>query len=207
MSAMAENVMRSFYRRAKGDATRLPWHREAPGRLLVAAAGSRGEQGRALDVGCGAGVFSVWLSQRGLQVTAIDMFPEAIEMARSHAAKARVAIELVTTDLFAFAPAEPYDLVFDSGCMHSLVGGDVDAYKRQVLAWLKPGGDFVLEHWGKRHALDWRPIGPRRRSQATIERIFSPELQLRESDVTDFRAPLPFGPTVRGIGYWFRRVG
>jgi hypothetical protein len=23
--------------------------------------------------------------------------------------------------------------------------------------------------------------------------------------VNDFSAPIPFGPTVRGIGYWFRR--
>jgi hypothetical protein len=74
------------------------------------------------------------------------------------------------------------------------------------LRWLAPDGDYVLEHWGKKHVLDWRPIGPRRRSQATIERIFAPELNLLETEVTDFAAPLPFGPTVRGIGYWFRRV-
>jgi hypothetical protein len=39
----------------------------------------------------------------------------------------------------------------------------------------------------------------------TIERMFAPELQLIETDVRDFAAPLPFGPTVRGVGYWFRR--
>lgn len=207
MSAIAENVMRKFYRRAEGDARRLPWHRDEPGRLLAAAVAASETRGRALDVGCGAGVFSVWLAERGLQVAGIDLFSEAIEMARSHAEKSRVAVELATVDLFAFAPAETFDLVYDSGCLHSLVGGDVDAYKRKLLGWLKPGGDFVLEHWGKRHAFDWRPIGPRRRSLATIERIFAPELRLRESDVTDFAAPLPFGPTVRGIGYWFRRIG
>lgn len=205
MSAIAENVMRKFYRRAAGDARRLPWHRDEPGRLLAAAVAGREARGRALDVGCGAGVHSVWLAERGLQVTGIDLFSEAIDMARSHAEKSRVPVELVTGDLFTFAPATAFDLVYDSGCLHSLVGGNVDAYKRQLLGWLKPGGDFVLEHWGKRHALDWRPIGPRRRSLATIERIFAPELRLRESDVTDFAAPLPFGPTVRGIGYWFRR--
>ena len=207
MSAIAANVMRNFYRRAAGDAQRLPWHRDEPGRLLASAVAARDARGRALDVGCGAGVLSVWLAQQGLRVTGIDLFPEAIAMARSHAEKAGAEIELVTGDLFAFTPSERFDLVYDSGCMHSLVGGDVDAYKRRLLAWLHRGGDFVLEHWGKRHALDWRPIGPRRRSQATIERIFAPEFQLRESEVTDFAAPLPFGPTVRGIGYWFRRVG
>lgn len=96
--------------------------------------------------------------------------------------------------------------MLDSGCLHSLVGGDVQAYKRQLLVWLAPGGDYVLGHWGKRHALDWRPMGPRRRSASEIERRFAPELGLRDSEVTDFPVPLPFGPVVRGIGYWFRRV-
>ena len=114
---------------------------------------------------------------------------------------------LSPTDLFAFAPDRPFDVVvvFDSGCLHSLLGGDRDAYKTQLLKWLAPGGDYVLGHWGKRHALDWRPIGPKRRSQTSIERLFAPELELVEADHTDFDAPFPFGPTVRGIGCWFHR--
>jgi hypothetical protein len=104
-------------------------------------------------------------------------------------------------------PARPFELVFDSGCLHSLVGGSPAAYRAKLLEWLAPGGQFVLEHWGKRHALDWRPIGPRRRSQATIEKLFAPELKLLETEVTDFAAPLPFGPTVRGIGYRFECCG
>jgi hypothetical protein len=97
------------------------------------------------------------------------------------------------------------DLVYDSGCLHSLVGGNVALYKKRLLGWLGPGGAYVLEHWGKRHFLDWRPIGPRRRAQSTIQGIFAPELELLDSEVTDFAAPLPFGPTVRGVGYGFRR--
>jgi hypothetical protein len=46
------------------------------------------------------------------------------------------------------------DLVYDSGCLHSLVGGNVALYKTRLLGWLGPGGAYVLEHWGKRHFLD-----------------------------------------------------
>ena len=56
---------------------------------------------------------------------------------------------------------------------------------------------------GKRHALRLAPMDLSRRSQSTIERMFAPELELIETDVTDFAAPLPFGSTVRGIGYGF----
>jgi SAM-dependent methyltransferase len=205
MSAMAKLVMGKFYRNAAGAPERLPWHREEPSAVLSAAAQARVARGRALDVGCGAGVFSVWLAQRGFQVTGIDLFPEALAMARQRAGRCGVEVEWVCADLFDYAPEQRFGLVFDSGCLHSLVGGNLAAYKRQLLRWLEPGGDFVLEHWGKRHALDWRPIGPRRRSQATIERLFAPELKLKQSDVTDFETPLPFGPVVRGVGYWLQR--
>ena len=59
--------------------------------------------------------------------------------------------------------------------------------------WLAPRGTFVLEHWGKRHLLDCRPGGPRRRSSAAIQRLFSPELRLDDAEATDFAAPLPSG--------------
>lgn len=206
MGSMAKIVMSKFYRQADGHPERLPWYREEPGENLVAAVSAREGQGRALDVGCGAGVFSVWLAKHGLRVTGLDLMPEAIAMARAQAEGAEVPVELVCGDLFDYDPEQPFDVVFDSGCLHSLVGGNVAAYRRQLLRWLAPGGDFVLDHWGKRHALDWRPIGPRRRSQGTIEKLFAPELRLVRTEVVDFEAPLPFGPKVRGIGYWFQRT-
>src|SRR5438034_6711 len=78
-------------------------------------------------------------------------------------------------------------------------------YRRQLLAWTKPGADFVLHHWGKRHALDWRPMGPRRRTSERIERLFAPEFELVSKESGDMPVPLPIGPCVRGASYWFRR--
>jgi SAM-dependent methyltransferase len=206
--SLARMVMRRFYRQAAGDPKRLPWHRDHPGQVLTSAVSAHEGRGRALDVGCGAGVFSLWLAERGMQVTGIDLIPEAIAMGRAQRARASnrlPSLELMVADLFTYQPDRPFDLVLDSGCLHSLVGGDLASYRRQLLRWLAPGGHYVLEHWGKRHALDWRPIGPRRRSPAAIQRLFAPELTLVESDVTDFAAPFPFGPTVRGVGYRFQR--
>ena len=204
--SMAEMVMRKFYREAEAQPERLPWHREQPGALLAAVVSDRNGRGRALDVGCGAGVLSVWMAERGLEVTGLDLFPEAIAMARAFADRKGVKAEFVCGDLFGYSAERPFDVVYDSGCLHSLIGGDLAAYKQQVLRWLAPGGDYVLEHWGKRHALDWRPIGPRRRSEATVQRLFAPELKLVRSEAEDFAAPLPFGPKVRGVAYRFARA-
>ena len=202
MSSLAAWVMRRFYRRAEGSPDRLPWHRESPNPLLVSAVEERRPRSRALDVGCGAGVFSVWMAEQGMDVTGIDLFPEAIEMAQGRAAAKQADVAFLCADLFSYTPEHPFDLVFDSGCLHSLVGGSAAAYRHKVIEWLGPGGTFVLEHWGKRHPLDWRPVGPRRRSPTAIRRLF-PTLELRGMQIEDFPAPLPFGPTVRGIAYRF----
>ena len=126
-------------------------------------------------------------------------------MACATAAQEGVEVELLETDLFGFEPDAPFDVVLDSGCMHNMGGAEVAAYRERVLQWLAPGGDFVLSHWGKRHALDWRPIGPRRRTRETVERTFAPELELLETATTDEQVPFPFGPRVRMASYWFRR--
>lgn len=205
MSAISKIVMRKFYRRADGHPEKLPWHQDTPPKVLVDAVAARGGEGRALDLGCGAGVFSVWLAEQGMEVTGIDLFPEAIAMARQRAAARNVRLDLVEGDLFDYEPLSPFQLIFDSGCLHSLIGGRVGDYRRKILSWLDRDGDYVLGHWGKRHPFDWRPIGPRRRSQRSIKKIFNPELHLEESEIDEFEAPFPFGPMVRGIGYWFRR--
>jgi SAM-dependent methyltransferase len=204
MSKVAATVMRRFYRQAQGAPERLPWHREDPPPVLVSAASAREAGDRVLDVGCGAGVFSVWLAEQGLDVTGLDLFPEALAMAEKRAADRGVEVAFVCADLLTYVPETPFDLVFDSGCLHSLVGGSVAAYRAQLLRWLAPGADFVLEHWSKRHRFDWRPVGPRRRSQESIQRAFA-SLELVDAHVNDFRAPLPFGPQVRAVGYHFRR--
>lgn len=202
---MAKMVMRKFYRKAAGRPERLPWHRDTPEPILVDAVAARGGRGRALDAGCGAGVLSVWMAEQGMDVTGVDLFPEAIDMAEKRAAEHRVNVRFLAADLLEWSPGQPFDFVCDSACLHALVGGNVAAYKRQLLRWLGEGGDYVLLHWGKRHPLDWRPIGPRRRTEKEIVDLFTPELQLLRTDVTDFDAPLPFGPKIRGVGYWFRR--
>jgi hypothetical protein len=79
-------------------------------------------------------------------------------------------------------------------------------YKEQLLSWMAPQSDFILAHWGKRHLLDWRPVGPRRRTRQALVRSFSPEL--REEDYEQevmTGVPLPIGPRVLGQSFWFKR--
>ncbi len=117
-----------------------------------------------------------------------------------------VSLTVLCEDVLHFDLQETFDIVFDSGCLHNVSGRELRAYKRQLLKWLAPNGELVLAHWGKRHLLDWRPIGPRRRTQACIERLLAPELELMAATSTDEAVSLPFGPRVRMATFRYRRT-
>jgi len=194
-----------LYKKAKTPKD-LPWHRDEPdGFVLDAVAARRAKPGRALDLGCGSGVFSVWLAKQGYEVTGLDFIRRAIEMSKERAAREGVRVNWVNADLLSWTAPDPFDVIVDSGCLHSLIGGDVSRYKDQLLRWVAPEGDYVLGHFGKRHGLDWRPIGPKRRTREQLVRLFAPELEVVKHEQSEMAVPLPIGPIVQGHSFWFRR--
>ena len=197
-------MQETFYKKAKSPKD-LPWHRDEPDGFILEAVEARAKPGRALDLGCGSGVFSVWLAKQGYDVTGLDFVPRAIEMSKERAEAAGVQVNWVNTDLLSWTAPGQFDLIVDSGCLHSLIGGDVYRYKEQSLRWLAPRGDYVLGHFGKRHWLDWRPIGPKRRTREKLVQLFAPELEVVRHEQSEMAIPLPIGPIVQGHAFWFRR--
>jgi cyclopropane fatty-acyl-phospholipid synthase-like methyltransferase len=128
-------------------------------------------------------------------------------MAAARANTENIDVNWVHTDVLDWKSADPFDLILDSGCLHGIGSGKLARYKQQLLSWLVPGGDYVLAHFGKRHFLDWRPVGPRRRTRSTLVRLFSPELTEKAYSHEIERVPLPIGPKVLTQSFWFRRAG
>lgn len=197
-------MQETFYKRAKSPKD-LPWHRDNPDGFILEAVEARANPGRALDLGCGSGVFSVWLAKKGYDVTGLDFIPQAIEMAKGRAEAEGVRVNLINTDLLSWTAPGQFDVIVDSGCLHSLIGGDVCRYKEQLMRWLAPQGDYLLGHFGKRHWLDWRPIGPKRRTREVLVELFAPELEVVRHEQSEMAVPLPIGPIVQGHSFWFRR--
>jgi Methyltransferase domain len=114
-------------------------------------------------------VLTLWLAEKDLKVTRSDILPEAITMARSLAEQRRAEIEFITADLFSYAPERPFDLVYDSGRLHLLVGGNTTLYKtgssvtscRESRSRLSIGGN-AMPSTGARSGLAG---APRRRSR------------------------------------------
>jgi SAM-dependent methyltransferase len=210
---MMAQIQRAFLTHLYRKAARpeeLPWHSEKVPELLELAVSAqeaaRTEGARALDVGCGSGVFSLWLAQRGYQVTAVDFMAEAARMTRERVRGLSPEVEVVHASVLDFVPRERFDFILDRGCLHTLDPSVRTRYRDQVLSWLKPGGSYVLVHLGRRHAADWRPVGPRRRSREEILELFGPELREVEHRSVIAPLPLPVGPTVQLNSYWLERV-
>lgn len=70
-----------------------PLHRLNPVRVEFVAARSSLRGARALDVGCGGGLLAESLARAGAQVTAIDLAPGMIEVARLHALESGLQID------------------------------------------------------------------------------------------------------------------
>lgn len=100
------------------------------------------------EYGCGTGPAACFLAARGFQVDAVDLVPEAIEIARRMAANRGVSVNFDVADICALTDASPirrYDLVLDSFCLQSIVTDEDRATLfAAVRARLKHGGYYVI---------------------------------------------------------------
>jgi SAM-dependent methyltransferase len=183
----------------------LPWaHDEAT--LFLAELCAKRKPGRALDIGCGAGTDSVYLAQRGWDVTALDFIPKALEFTAARAREAGVSVTPVEADITAWRAEQPFDLVLDHGLLHNLDPVRHAAYRQTVLQAVADDGDFVLLHWHPLFSGQGNgKMGPRRVSREEIKTFFAPELQERYfareefEDLTDL-----VGGGMTQAYYWFR---
>jgi tellurite methyltransferase len=107
---------------------------QAPSPVLSDNAFLLPPEGDALDLASGLGANAIFLAERGLKVTALDISSTAIEKLHAYADRRRLAIvarqEAVTSTSL---PSSAYDLI--------VVGRFLDrALKDAIIAALKPGG-------------------------------------------------------------------
>lgn len=80
---------------------------------IVAQSSSRSDL-RVLDVGCGSGAIAIALSRnlRFPEVTAIDISPEALDVARHNASALHASVKFIEADVFDWSPAaDSFDII------------------------------------------------------------------------------------------------
>jgi 2-polyprenyl-6-hydroxyphenyl methylase/3-demethylubiquinone-9 3-methyltransferase len=99
---------------------------------------------RVLDVGCGGGVLSEALAERGAEVTGIDAAPRALEVARLHMAETGLEIDYrhVTAESLAREAPAAFDMVC---CLEMLEHVPDPAQTVEACAELcRPGGHLLF---------------------------------------------------------------
>lgn len=131
-----------------------------PGPFLGAEVGDR-QPGRALDLGAGEGRTTLWLAERGWQVTAVDFSDVALERGRQRAEAVGVpdAVEWICADLHEFDPSGGvYDLVLMM-FVH-LPPPNRRRLLRLAAGTLAPGGVVLVVGYDSSHAITGQG-GPR----------------------------------------------
>ena len=132
------------------DGESRPLHDLNPVRLAFVAGRVALHGARAADVGCGGGLLSEALAKSGANVTAIDLAPEVIEVARLHlhetnaALPSPLSVDYRLCSSRELATAEP--AAFDAVCCMELIEHvpDPAALIEDLAALMKPGGKLFL---------------------------------------------------------------
>jgi 2-polyprenyl-6-hydroxyphenyl methylase / 3-demethylubiquinone-9 3-methyltransferase len=119
-------------------------HAMNPVRLAYVAGRTTLRDARVLDVGCGGGLLSEALAGEGAVVTAIDLSPELLKVARLHGLETGVSVDYRQQPVEALATEAPgsFDAVT---CMEMLEHvPDPAAIIRACAELLRPGGRLYL---------------------------------------------------------------
>jgi len=216
----AEREIAHGRRLASGDSEQT-WGWGTPaGRLrarrraeLIARGAGLGAGVRALEIGCGTGLFTEMFAQSGADLLAVDVSAELLERARArHLPSDRV--RFLEGPFEECAVDGPFDAVIGSSVLHHL---DVRVALTKIHGLLKPGGRLCLAEpnmlnpqvFLERRLRQWFPyVSPdetafvRWRLQGLLAMVGFSEISIVPFDWLHPATPRPLIPFVQRLGRW-----
>jgi len=102
-------------------------------------------RGRSLDIGCGNGRNSIYLSSNNFNATAIDLSEESIRIAKEYAQKFESHVHFINDSFFEVSfEDQKFELIHDSGCLHHIKPHRRSEYLSKIDTLLSQNGYFTL---------------------------------------------------------------
>ena len=124
----------------------IPWNIETPPDVLVQLVES-GEVKpyKAIDFGCGAGNYAIYLACNRFDATGVDLSPTAIQMANENTKKKGVSCYFLVADVLGDLNevTETFDFAYDWEMLHHLFPDKRGKYIENVYRILRPNGKYL----------------------------------------------------------------
>ena len=124
----------------------IPWNMETPPQLLVELVDSGKVQPcKAIDLGCGAGNYAIYLAGRGFEVAGVDCSPTAIRIAKENAERKGAKCSFFVTDVVDELDEvnQTWDFVYDWSLLHHIFPEQRQKYVDNVSRILNPKGKYL----------------------------------------------------------------
>jgi len=161
---------------------RIPWNGETPPDALVELVRSgKVRPCRAIDLGCGAGNYAIWLARMGFEVTGVDSSPAAIRIAREKAERLGITCRFVIADLLGdlHEIEERFDFGYDWELLHHIMPEDRAIFAKNVYSLLNPGATYLSVCFSEED-LQFGGTGKIRTTPIGTVLYFSSETEIRE---------------------------
>jgi SAM-dependent methyltransferase len=160
----------------------IPWNMETPPAPLVELVDSGKVQPcKAIDLGCGAGNYAIYLASRGFEVTGVDYSPTAIRIARENAKTKGVKCDFLVSDVVEEQDMlrQSWDFAYDWGLLHHIFPEQRLKYIKNVHRILNPKGKYLSVCFSEKDT-GFGGSGKYRKSRLGTTLYFSNENELRE---------------------------
>ena len=141
---MIKDQMDKIYSTIPPD--KIPWNMEDPPEILrrIVETG-KVRPCKAIELGCGAGNYVIYLAKNGFDVTGVDISESAIDMAKHSVSEKGVDCSFITADLRGDMSevTGKFDFAYDWEVMHHVFPDDRDAYINNVYKLLNSGGLYL----------------------------------------------------------------
>jgi SAM-dependent methyltransferase len=201
--------MDKIYREMLPD--EIPWNLEEPPDILVALIASQQILPcRAVDLGCGAGNYTVWMAARGFEMTGIDISPKAVALARELAESKGVQCRFISADITGdFSLFDPsFDFAYDWALLHHVFPEKRARYAANVHRLLRPGGRYLSvcfseddESFGGEGKYRTTPLGTQLyfSSEKEVRALFEPFFHIEAVSTEEIRGKEGFHRAIKAL--------